>query len=81
MVCLFQVALTVLAVLRYRKGISDDFLATDYDQTPYAGSAPYSGSAEQSGAPYQAASNEYSQSPFAPQDAKPVPGGYQQQTY
>jgi uncharacterized membrane protein YuzA (DUF378 family) len=75
------VALTVLAGLRYRKGISDDFLSTDYDQTPYVGSgAPYSGGTEQGGAPYQA-SNEYSQSPFAPQDAKPVPGGYQQQTY
>jgi len=80
MYCLFQVALTVLAGLRYRKGISDDFLSTDYDQTPYSGSAPYAGSTEQSGAPYQAG-NEYSQSPFAPQEAKPVPGGYQQQTY
>lgn len=74
------IALTVLAVIRYRKGVVDEF-PPEYDPSAFAGNAPYSGSEQGSAPPYQAGSGEIKQSPFTSQDPKPLPGGYQQQTY
>lgn len=71
----------MLAVIRYRQGVVDEF-PPEYDPSAFGGNAPYSGTEQGTGnTPYQAGSGEFNQSPFTSQDPKPLPGGYQQQTY
>lgn len=75
-ICL-QAALVVMAVLRYRKGVTEDFGATDNDNRP---------DIDQSSNPYASFGGEvdqsYQQPPFGAVDSSQAPaGGYQPPTY
>jgi len=75
---LFQGALTVLAVLRYRKGVSEDFGASDLNNAP---------TIDQSSNPYASFGGEpdqsYQQAPFSGNTGPPqtTSSEYQPPTY